>query len=70
MRGFRIIYKDGEEDCIATCDAEFAEYDIKEGETIVGAYQETRYMDPLRVQFVIMSALEWLKFYWKNNLNK
>ena len=38
MRGFRIIYKDGEEDCIATCDAEFAEYDLKEGETIVGAY--------------------------------
>ena len=32
MRGFKIIYNDGEEDCVATCDGEASEYTIKEGE--------------------------------------
>ena len=49
MRGFKIIYNDGEEDCVATCDGESAEYTLKEGESIVGAFIETRYMDPLRI---------------------
>ena len=32
MRGFKIIYNDGEEECVATCDGEASEYTLKEGE--------------------------------------
>ena len=32
LRGFKIIYNDGEEDCVATCDGDASEYTLKEGE--------------------------------------